>query len=579
MKHTNHTHQSMASSDVCCGSRHQRRAGSILVLSCILMIAFIAVAALSVDLGYVNNVQSELDRAVDAAALASAGTLIDGIPEAQQAAVDYVSMNSVGTGFDSNNVEFETGHWNDETRTFTPSTSLPSAVRVRAQRNDQRPMFFGRALHREAFPIRAESVALFQPRDIMVALDFSGSMNDDSEFKSFGRLGRAAVEANLQQIYAELGAPALGTLAMAPRYMVVQGAVPNVVDKPQIYVEYQFNSVVVSSTKPFHTVRAYRNSSSYIHTNSAGTYDSTTGLYSNTLTYSSHQVRRVYVESGYNSSSHTSSNKYSENVYFDTMTAIRNHAKTAFALNAVAYPYPGGSWDGWVDYCTASSGQNSTAVYRYKFGYLNWVNYLLEQQESVAETPVLWQTSEQPVTALKNAMGVFVSYLQEVDTDDQMGLSVYNSNDNDAVLEHGLSFNLTTVEDTVQHRQAGHYTSLTNIGAGLRVAIDEMQAHSRVGSAKLIVLMTDGVANTPTNTATARAYVVTQAERAASFGYKVAAISLGAGADTSLLQQVADITGGVHFNVPGGSTVAALEDQLKSVFHQIAADRPLRLVQ
>ncbi|MDA0660970.1 MAG: TadG family pilus assembly protein [Planctomycetota bacterium] len=559
-------------------TRHQRRAGSIIVLASILMIAFIAVAALSVDLGYVNNVQSELDRAVDAAALASAGTLIDGQAEAQQAAVDYVSMNSVGAGFDSNDVEFETGHWNDTTRTFTPSTSLPSAVRVKAVRNDQRPMFFGKALQREAFPIKAEAVALFQPRDIMVALDFSGSMNDDSEFKSFTRLGQAAVEANQAQIYAELGAPVLGTLAMVPSYMVVKGLAPDVADKPQIYVEYRFNEVVVSSTKSFHKIRAYRNSSSYIESTDAGTYDATTGLYSTTLTYPSQQVTRVYVESGYVNSSHLAANQYTENIYFDTSTKIRNHAKDAFALNGVTYPYPGGSWDSWIDYVRSSSRQNATAGYRYRFGYRNWVNYLLEQQESSTETPDLWQTSEQPVTALKNAMTVFVSYLQEVDTDDQMGLSIYNSVGNDAILEHGLSFDLPAVESTTQHRQAGHYTSLTNIGAGLRVAIDEMQAHSRVGSSKLIVLMTDGVANRPTDTTTARAYVVTQANRAASFGYKVAAISLGAGADTSLLDQVAEITGGVHFNVPGGSTVAALEDQLKSVFHQIAADRPLRLV-
>lgn len=559
-------------------TRHQRRAGSIIVLASILMIAFIAIAALSVDLGYVNNVQSELDRAVDAAALASAGTLIDGRAEAQEAAVNYVSMNSVGSGFDSNDVEFETGHWNDTTHTFTPSDDLPSAVRVKAIRNDQRPMFFGRALHREAFPIRAEAIALFQPRDIMVALDFSGSMNDDSEFKSFSRLGQAAVEANQQQIYGELGAPVFGTLTMAPKYMVVKGAVPNITDKPQLYVEYRYNSVVVSSTKPFIRIRAYKNSSSYTESTSSGTYNSTTKMYSTTMSYSSNQVTRVYVESGYKTSTHTSANIYSENFYFDTTTAIRNNAKAAFALTGVTYPYPSGSWDSYIDYVISSSGQNATAGYRYKFGYLNWVNYTLEQNESVAETPVLWQTSEQPVTALKNSMEVFVSYLQEVDTDDQMGLSVYNSIGDDAKLEHTLTQDLTAVNNTTQHRQAGHYTSLTNIGAGLRVAIDELQAHARVGSSKLIVLMTDGVANTPSNTTTARAYVITQANRAASFGYKIAAISLGAGADTSLLDQITEITGGVHFNVPGGSTVSALEDQLKSVFHQIAADRPLRLV-
>ena len=56
-------------------------------------------------------------------------------------------------------------------------------------------------------------------------------------------------------------------------------------------------------------------------------------------------------------------------------------------------------------------------------------------------------------------------------------------------------------------------------------------------------------------------------------------ISLGAGADTGLMQQVADITAGVHFNIPGSSSISEYEDQLKDVFREIADHRPLELVQ
>ena len=59
----------------------------------------------------------------------------------------------------------------------------------------------------------------------------------------------------------------------------------------------------------------------------------------------------------------------------------------------------------------------------------------------------------------------------------------------------------------------------------------------------------------------------------------VVTIALGAYADTALMQQVADITGGACFIVPGGQTIAQVEQQLQQVFVQVASDRPLKLVQ
>jgi hypothetical protein len=42
---------------------------------------------------------------------------------------------------------------------------------------------------------------------------------------------------------------------------------------------------------------------------------------------------------------------------------------------------------------------------------------------------------------------------------------------------------------------------------------------------------------------------------------------------------VADITGGRHFNIPGGQTATEYEEDLQEVFGQIARTRPLKLVQ
>ena len=72
---------------------------------------------------------------------------------------------------------------------------------------------------------------------------------------------------------------------------------------------------------------------------------------------------------------------------------------------------------------------------------------------------------------------------------------------------------------------------------------------------------------------TAGAYIAAEA------GFPILTISLGASADTQLMEQIADITNGVHFRVPGGQSVSAYEDDLNEIFAAIAEHRPLKLVQ
>ena len=106
----------------------------------------------------------------------------------------------------------------------------------------------------------------------------------------------------------------------------------------------------------------------------------------------------------------------------------------------------------------------------------------------------------------------------------------------------------------------------------------ELDANGRQGAQKTLVLLTDGVANLPGSASEARGFALDQAQYAANSNYAIAAISLGANVDTDLMQQIADTTGGVHFHVPGGQTVADYEADLTDVFRQIARERPLRLV-
>lgn len=572
------------------------RKGSILILSAILMIVMMGFIALSVDVGYMNNVKTEMDRAVDAGALAGASALPSGQQDAEFAARSIVAMNLVGNqSLSGEQVGVTLGHWDVDQRVFTPDSQSPSAVKVTAQRDDH-PLFFARVFGQDRFAAQSSAIALFEPRDIMVVLDYSGSMNDDSEFRSidynpndsYNGLTRATVEGNLAQIYSELGSPSFGSMGFNPNWMNVPGNPPTNQYRPQIHVEHRYDRVFITSTKPFSRVRVYRSSSRYKTFYSQGTYNSGTGLYEQDLTYDDwRRIYKVKVRSGHWSSNTSNSNRYEEEFDFGSNSDVRTAAKKAWGLNSVSYPYPGGSWDEYIDYCCDHSNRDSRAAnenagYKYKFGYMNWVNYLLEKRSSYSSTPTLWQTSEQPITAVKNSVDVFLNLMQGINGGDHIGLAVYNSSSGWGKLEQGLTPNFGVIGTLSRERQSNHYHAMTNIAAGLDTARTELTNNGRPNVVRRIVLMTDGVPTWPNNTTYARNLAIQAAQDCANEGIQVATISLGSGADVPLMSQIADITAGgsapIKFVVEGGRPIAEIEEELRDVFRWVASARPLRLV-
>ena len=414
-------------------SRHRRmhsRRGVIIVLTAILMVFLLAMIAFAVDIGYIANARTEIQRATDAAAYAGAGALVSGTAAATAEAQYYLVANKVaGQALKVSGATIEFGNWNITSRVFTPSNSTPNAIRVTAVANQQ-PLFFGNAIGTSTFNIQSRSVATYQPRDIGLVLDYSGSMAYDSQFKNIGLLGQTAIEANLLQIYQQLGSPAFGTLTFAPVN--------------------------------------YGNSSS---------------------------------------------------------TASKVLKK--FKLDKVAYPYPGGSWEEYVEY-VQSDYYVQAAGYQNEYGYLTWVNYLLYARGGNDDTPKLKNCSVQPVTALKDAVDVFLSFLSENDTDDRVALAIYTYSDGTAFLESGLTKTYSTISNICRSRQAGHYIGGTNISAGMTKARLEVQNNARPGAQKMLVVMTDGVVNLPTgNTSNDKAKVIAEANLCAAAKIPIVTIALG----------------------------------------------------
>lgn len=568
-----------------CPQRRDRR-GAILVLSGILLVVLAGMVAFSVDLGYMHTVRTELKRATDAAALAGAGALPEGTDVAYYRAVDFLLRNPVANRFVPGEedrlerleswlaahpeaVQFEVGHWNPVTREFVPSLDHPSAVRFVANFQGA-PLFFGRIFGRDQFSVEAESIARFQPRDIALVLDFSASMNDDSELRrisEFGESWRPTIEAGLYQIWQELGSPQFGNLPWQPDYVTLVGKAPSNGCEPQIYVkflEYE-RKVWVQSTKDLSNV---------VVQYSDGTKQKYDNLSGRTGTFGSGRktIARVWVKSGCNQSGDGPG--YGER-FEASWTNDNTRIKKWFGLDQVPYPFPAGSWDEYINYVKTSSFIHG-AKYRKKYGLLTLVNYWLEQRPKANETPVLWQTSAQPIHSLKEAVHEFVNHLKRVRADDWLGLAIYNSPDGTALIEQQLSPDLDIVGTITAARQAGHYDRYTNIGAGLQKGWQELDARGRPNTKKVIVLMTDGWANRPTTNP--REFALEQARIAASKGYQVLTVSFGVEADTQLMEEIAQITGGRHFRVPGGTSVEQYRQELISVFRQIADDRPLVLV-
>ncbi len=236
--------------------KREARRGTIIVLSAVLMIMLMGLLALSIDTGYMYTMQTELDRSVDAAALAGAAALVQGMDVANDNVLEYLVRNPVGNAegaigeldIEARRIKFVTDHeddfqiqwgnWNPQSGQLELTDELPSAISV-SMRYPNLPLFFGRVLGKDSFAVQAQAIAMYQPRDIMLVLDYSGSMNDDSELKSIGVMGYDAVLSNLRQMYEELGSPQYGQLQFDPQFISVAGNVPDYPTQPQLVVEYR----------------------------------------------------------------------------------------------------------------------------------------------------------------------------------------------------------------------------------------------------------------------------------------------------------------------------------------------------
>src|SRR5262245_31593106 len=194
------------------GRHWQKRTGVVAVLTAFLLTVLFGFLALSVDTGRVVLTETEMQNAADAASLAASQEIqaavyaagqgvgsatIDAnsiaVEAARQMAVDVAEANGVFID-PQDDVQFGK-------RIYSPARGDWSVnwggtpynvVKVTARRDGpdlsapdgEFPLAFGWAIGKDSVPLTVSSTAFTEARDLVLVLDFSGSMNYDSQLSS-----------------------------------------------------------------------------------------------------------------------------------------------------------------------------------------------------------------------------------------------------------------------------------------------------------------------------------------------------------------------------------------------------------
>jgi hypothetical protein len=564
--------------------RGPERRGVIVVLTAFLLTVLFAFLALSIDTGRVVLTETEMQNAVDAASLAASQEIqaavyaagqgvgsatVDAnsiaVQAARQMAAEVAEANGVHVDPDVD-VEFgkriynpSNGDWNVQW-----GGAPYNVVRVSARRNGpdasapngEFPLAFGWAIGKDSVPLLTKSTAFTEARDLVLVLDWSASMNDDSSLNS--SLSLSTVEDLLDGCWDSL-------VAANPKW-------PS-------------TSTSKFPSTGFGQVNSYYGT--YVSSTDTATIRSTLGLSQNDA---SGNRKYPFPQSG----------RYS---------------------SGLPKPKPSNStsdtlWNGYIDWVKAHS--NST--YKKRYGYRTLMDYLQQQRHDRSYSEDLWRTPHYPYHANVKGTSLFLSFLEELDFGDEVGLVGYGEwavkemtmNDGEVLIDitcDPITHNYGDIDEIQKRHQAGEYNGWTAMGDGILKAREllvgvasnpEDDGFTRYGARPTMIVMTDGQTNQKpsswslpasfkwkdwtdydgdgaANYSTSdnyKRYAFWEATEAVKRGITIHTIAVGAGADRNLMEAIAFAGGGVFIDVPVHSTVEEVEEQLSAAFSQIAAKVP-----
>ena len=564
----------------------RRRKGIIVVLTGFLITVLFAFMALSVDTGRVVLTETEMQNAVDAASLAAVteisaavyaasqgggspfvGSGSASVQAARDMAEQVAAANGVYIDKDSD-VFFGKRSYDAASETWTLEWGVEpyNAVRVVARRTGSDPsapdgelkLAFGWAVGRDSVPLVSSAAAFVEARDLVLVCDFSASMNDDSSLKSINTLGQSEVEDQLDAMWDAL-----------------------------VNADPQWPG----------------SSQSKFPSSGFGDLDSYSGWYISSYYYPSTVFAWLDFDendgSGYRKYPFPQSGRYSDGTPRPKMSNYWNDQY----------------WYDYIYHVRSISGP-----YRNKYGYRTLMDYMQEDQFDWYDSEDLWRTPHYPFHAVKEGASLFLDFLGELDFGDEVGLVGYGkwAVSQDEFYDGEVDYDLTSdpiiddyavIDDIQRRHQAGEYGGWTNMGDGIqhaRVMLTgdnndpDDEGFVRAGANPTIIVMTDGQTNQKpsgwslpsgfdwdewtdydgdgsadySTSNSKKQYAFWEATQAIENGITLHTMAVGANADDDLMEAIAFAGNGVFIHVPGGSTVAQLEQELLDAFAAIAGTVP-----
>lgn len=610
------------------------RRGVFLVVGAVTLVAVMAFMALAVDIGVASLTKSQMQAAVDSAALAgameitsalsTAGTSVGNVftyaqQQARVKAAAVAQLNNVYVN-SSTDVTFGRRYYDSTTSKYVvdwnANANQTNVVKVVARRDGTNksapdakvPSLF--AIGSGGTTIRTEAVAFIDPRDMVIVQDFSRSMNFDSYFTDEidSGLTKAQIEESLALVWSDLQPLTLGGMTYAPQYYKSSLTSSSITST----VTFKGTSVAVTSTTGLKTVKLTFSGGSTQSFSISGS-STKSGTYSGTGSNSGKRITTVTLTA-------LKVGSTSQTVTLPNHSNSSSNVMAAFGLTSGNYPYDGGSWSSYISYV-----QTNTALpdygYNDMYGGMTYLCYLMKEECRYADCKDLWKTRHYPFQACKDGQQLLCDFLTDLGFDDRLGMVSYDTNHrmetkivstNPEIPSIDISASPMTkdyakIAALMHYKQAAHYSFSTNMGGGMKDAIAMLDQYKRDGSRPAIILMTDGQSNTvdsgdstglpagwnwntmfdyngdgvadySTNNSQIT-YVLAKVKIAVDKGYTVHTVSVGADADRDMMKAAAWLGKGHYLDVPPGATVAGLSDNMREVFAKIAsAVPPARLV-
>jgi Flp pilus assembly protein TadG len=171
--------------------RETRRRGSVLPLIVICLVGLCGFVAFTIDVGLIAAAKTQCQNAADTAALTGART-IDGSPSGNISAATTNAVNAamanqvLGQAVQSSDVTIQHGayHYDPATQTFSPQfppVAPDNYNLTKATVTHTVNYAFARVFNLTSINVSATAISTHRPRDTCILIDFSGSMNNESD--------------------------------------------------------------------------------------------------------------------------------------------------------------------------------------------------------------------------------------------------------------------------------------------------------------------------------------------------------------------------------------------------------------